>query len=75
MGASYYIDINGNKYDGFWNIPEGAAFDMLDISWECFTELPKKLSTLTVRKFNCWGTNIASLKGLPKGLKELICGR
>ncbi len=67
------IDIYDIKYDGFWHIPEGAVFDVLDLSWERFTEFPRKLSTLTVRLLDCWGASITSLKGLPKGLKELVC--
>ena len=69
-----FIDINGNSYDSLEDIPEGAVFDKLDLSRECFTELPEKLATITVRNLNLEGCrDLTSLKGLPKGLKYLNC--
>jgi len=69
-----FTDINGNSYDSLEDIPEGAVFDKLDLSRECFTELPKKLATITVRSLNLESCrDLTSLKGLPKGLKELDC--
>jgi len=73
------IDIYGNEYDTFENIPEGAVFDELDLF---STELTEKLTTLTVRKLkfiqllnDCddTDTDIPLFSVLPKGLKELDC--
>ena len=69
-----YRDINGNEYNSLEDIPEGAVFDVLNLSREDFTELPEKLATLTVRTLRLdYCRNLTSLKGLPKGLENLNC--
>ena len=59
-------DIHGNVYD-VRRIPPGTVFENLDLSDMDFTELPKVLSTCTVKGwFKCCRTDISSLKNSPK---------
>ena len=72
MENHFFKDVNGNVYHSLNDIPKGAVFDRLDLSFMDFTELPRILATLKVRKLkidNC--TALETLKNLPRGLEWL----